>query len=101
MDTFDTVPSLAARMTQLWRIRVSWSELQILMQSIMMVFADCAKPSQKFGVGTVVGVAVGGAVLMAMVILLFYLLLCRRRSNSNAGSKSHPDFFSTGKEGMK
>lgn len=64
-----------------------------------MEFADDAKPSRKFGVGAVVGVAVGGAVLMAMIVLLLYLFLCRRQSKSKKGSKFHPNFFSTGKEG--
>jgi predicted RND superfamily exporter protein len=67
----------------------------------MIVFADPAKPSRKFGTGAVAGVAVGGAVLMAVIVLLLYLFLCRRRSKSKQGSKSHPDFFSTGKEGKK
>ncbi|KAG0585808.1 hypothetical protein KC19_2G040800 [Ceratodon purpureus] len=62
-------------------------------------FQDAAKTSQKLGVGAVVGVAVGGAVLVAVTILLLCLFLRRRKSRSSEGSKSHPDFFSTGKEG--
>jgi len=66
---------------------------------MMIVTADVAKSSQKLGVGAVIGVVIGGAVLMVGIILLVCLFLCRRKSKASNGLLSHADFFNTGKEG--
>ncbi|XP_024393935.1 uncharacterized protein [Physcomitrium patens] len=61
-------------------------------------FKDEVKSSKKFGIGAIIGVTVGGAVLMIFLMTLAYFFLFKRKSKAREGPKSRPDFFSIGKE---
>lgn len=71
----------------------------VLKWSVLTVLADEVKSSKKFGIGAIIGVTVGGAVLMIFLMTLAYFFLFKRKSKAREGPKSRPDFFSIGKEG--